>query len=320
VRGYRSIRHPLSPSPSLSLDLSPPGRGDRSHDLERVAPAPPPWPSPQGGGKPAPHWSCDPGSACAVRDDADECHRASAFGPAAGAASRQGCSRVALRAARLDGWWCGWKSQTASSRTVLFRRTWNKPGSASRDHKGARPAVGPCLLPHCDASRAHPSTGADLHNDIAELAAEVKNKVRTYTRSPSPRSGRGWPSRQRGAGEGPSDVEHRPSPGSLRSPPSPALTSDVSGVSTRNVQIGNTRSGWGRDKGLAAAGRPGRVRHSGPTRPRSRGRTAPASIRCRKERACFPKAKGPETSRGLLLFSVPTQCRIWDRKSLVRSC
>ncbi len=49
-----------------------------------------------------------------------------------------------------------------------------------RDH-----ATGPCLLPHCDASRARPSPGADLSNDIAEVGATVKNKGGTL-RLPSP--------------------------------------------------------------------------------------------------------------------------------------
>ena len=39
--------------------------------------------------------------------------------------------------------------------------------------------TGPCLLPHCDASRARPSSGADLSNGIAQVGTIVKNKVRT---------------------------------------------------------------------------------------------------------------------------------------------
>src|SRR5918995_2988089 len=41
--------------------------------------------------------------------------------------------------------------------------------------------AGPCLPPHCDASRARPSIEAGLTNDIAELGLPVKNKVRTKT-------------------------------------------------------------------------------------------------------------------------------------------
>jgi hypothetical protein len=39
--------------------------------------------------------------------------------------------------------------------------------------------TGPCPPPHCDASRARPSTEAGLRTDIAELRRSVKNKVRT---------------------------------------------------------------------------------------------------------------------------------------------
>src|SRR5215204_5383843 len=48
-----------------------------------------------------------------------------------------------------------------------------------------------------------------------------------------------------GRERGRAQPKNAPSPGSLRSPPSPAPKSDVSDLGTKNVQIGNTRSGLG---------------------------------------------------------------------------
>jgi hypothetical protein len=45
---------------------------------------------------------------------------------------------------------------------------------------GANPATGPCLLPHCDASRARPRR-AGMSKGIAQMKQSVKNKIRTLS-------------------------------------------------------------------------------------------------------------------------------------------
>ncbi len=77
---------------------------------------------------------------------------------------------------------------------------------------------------------------------IAKVRHIVKNKEGTCA-LPSPLCGRGWPSRQRGSGEGPSSPQHRLSP---------APKSGVPDLGDKNVQIGNTRSGLGEGKALWA--------------------------------------------------------------------
>jgi len=114
-------------------------------------------------------------------------------------------------------------------------------GSCQADLLRQRPRVGlprPQVCETCGGTAPRPASATPRERAprrtrmsvaIAQLRATVKNKVRTLhiptpapRTLPSPRSGRGWPSRQRGAGEGPRSTCHSPSPGSLRSPPSPA--------------------------------------------------------------------------------------------------
>ena len=107
-------------------------------------------------------------------------------GPGAvSAPSLLGQSRVARWAARLDVIVCNAKSRTALSRTAFLGgqavpvRRLRQAGTATSAgawdqslfsgtqpgppvDRFARPVTGPCLLPHCDASRARPSSGADL--------------------------------------------------------------------------------------------------------------------------------------------------------------
>jgi hypothetical protein len=102
----------------------------------------------------------------------------------------------------------------------LFQRTWSKARIGHPRLQGCEACGGTAPCPASATPRERAPRRERMHNDIAELRAKVKNKVRTFAPSPLPFSGRGWPAAAgRERGRAPPDV---PSPGSLCSPPSPA--------------------------------------------------------------------------------------------------
>ena len=115
------------------------------------------------------------------------CQTASTCGPGALGSEPVVRSRVARRAARLDDAWCEMEEPGGRFAHGFFRRTGGAgsataPGGNRKVSGGLGPipsqrhtawasrhthlrigtCTGPCLLPHCDASRARPSSGADL--------------------------------------------------------------------------------------------------------------------------------------------------------------
>jgi len=182
-----------SPAPALpltlaALDLSPPGRGEPAPCWSRSAPAPPPWPSPQGGRE-----TC-----------ARSCTRSRSASPS-GMTRVVGLSQSQRLRARsvscepsgeieggVQGSPARWVMVVSVRAELLVTG-----GSCQADLLRQRPRVGlprPQVCEACGGTAPRPASATPRERAphrtrmpvaIAELAAEVKNKVRTLlTASP----------------------------------------------------------------------------------------------------------------------------------------